>query len=199
MGSLKLYGVIAVAFLIFSACENDSKLGNNSNSVIPEHFVDVSDGKFTKNQDTIFYSGHLFSGYLVSINEHKDTLLKIGYLNGLLNGWTKKWYPNGRVMELRLYGDGKKEGIHRGWWENGEPKFSYHFLNDEFEGEITEWFVSGHLFRSFHYKNGHESGSQKMYWDNGTIRANYYIVNGEKFGLAGQKLCIIKNLTKDIK
>ena len=160
---------------------------------VPRKYYPVRDQAFSKVQDTLFYKGLRFSGYVFAINENQDTSIVMGFLNGLQEGTTRKWYPNKKLLEERFYIQGGKEGTHRGWWENGRPKFTYHFVNDEFEGPLTEWFSNGKLYRQFHYKNGHECGSEKMWWDNGTIRANYVIINGEKFGLFGQKLCTNKN------
>ena len=101
----------------------------------------------------------------------------------------KKWYPNGQLVESRIYIDGNKEGFHQGWWENGAKKFEYHFLNAEHDGELKEWMETGQPYRFFHYIKGYEEGSQKMWWSNGSIRANYVIKNGKRYGLLGLKIC----------
>jgi antitoxin component YwqK of YwqJK toxin-antitoxin module len=47
---------------------------------------------------------------------------------------------------------------HKGWWENGKPKYTYQFFNDEYQGEVQEWYFSGQLFKRFHYDKGQEEG-----------------------------------------
>ena len=162
---------------------------------IPTLFYDALDARFSKNQDAVLYNQRRFSGYVYGLFNKQDTAFEIGYLNGLQEGFTKRWYPNKQVMEERFYIQGGKEGIHKGWWEDGKPKFIYHFVNDEYEGLATDWFSTGKMYRQFNYKQGHEAGREKMWWEDGTIRANYVIINGEKFGLSGQKLCV-NSLTK---
>jgi len=197
----KIAFLLYLFILLFCSCENVNT-GNYAKKApgqVPQTYYSALDPAFSKVQDTLFYKGQRFSGYVFALNENKDTSLVMGFLNGLQEGYTRKWYPNKQLLEERFYIQGGKEGKHRGWWENGIPKFTYHFVNDEFEGPLTEWFSNGKLYRQFNYKNGHESGSEKMWWDNGTIRANYVIVNGEKFGLFGQKLCTNKNVKQELK
>ena len=95
-----------------------------------------------------------------------------------------------RPHEFLVYIDGKKEGNHKGWWENGKPKFNYNFLSGEHQGELTEWYNSGNMFRHFNYQMGYEEGAEKMWWENGEIRANYVVKTGKKYGLIGMKICV---------
>ena len=174
------------------SCINHSVDGQlKKPGIVPDLYYNAVDPLFRKSQDTLYLNEHLFSGYLYAMYNPTDTALIIGYLNGLQEGRTRKWYTNKQLCEERWYVQGGKEGVHRGWWEDGKPKFVYHFLNDEFEGLVTEWFNNGKLFRQFHYTKGYETGSQKMWWENGAIRANYVVTaDGQRFGLSGQKLCI---------
>uniref|UniRef100_UPI003751D279 toxin-antitoxin system YwqK family antitoxin n=1 Tax=Flavobacterium sp. TaxID=239 RepID=UPI003751D279 len=118
------------------------------------------------------------------------------YFNGLEEGTTKKWYANKQLAEKRLYVDGKKEGIHKGWWENGNKKFEFAVSNDEYTNEFKEWNSNGLLVKHFHYKNGQENGSQKLFYENGKVKANYVIINGKRYGLLGTKNC--KNVSDSI-
>jgi antitoxin component YwqK of YwqJK toxin-antitoxin module len=157
---------------------------------VPGVFYNMTDPAFIKIQDTVFYNSHPFSGYLFSLYRNKDTSSIIGYLNGLQEGSTRRWYPNKQLMEERFYVQGGKEGNQKGWWEDGKPQFIYHFVNDEYEGLVTEWFNTGKLYRQFHYEKGYETGSEKMWWADGTIRANYVVKDGQLYGLMGRKICI---------
>lgn len=161
---------------------------------IPAKYINEINSALSKNQDTVFYHKKPFTGHVFGLFAAGDTAFVVGYYHGLLEGITRKWYPNKQLMEERLYINNHKEGIHKGWWPDGKPKFIFEVSNDEYIGFYKEWFSNGHMARWFHYKNGQEEGSEKMWWDNGKIRANYIIINGEKFGLSGQKLCINKNL-----
>ena len=103
-----------------------------------------------------------------------------------------------------MYRQGKKIGIHKGYYENGNPKFEYHFIQGEHHGIAKEWYENGQDYKFFHYNMGYEEGSQKAWWENGVIRANYVVKNGRRYGLIGLKLCMnpensVKNLNSKIK
>ena len=41
------------------------------------------------------------------------------FTNGRQEGYTTTWYPDGKKETLRFYHNGEKEGVHYGWWDNG--------------------------------------------------------------------------------
>ena len=86
---------------------------------MPATYRLTTDANFSKIQDTLYYGATKFSGYAYELSEQRDTLLLAGYLDGLEEGSFKKWYPNRQLQQLRYYTAGKKNGIHTGWWENG--------------------------------------------------------------------------------
>jgi antitoxin component YwqK of YwqJK toxin-antitoxin module len=114
----------------------------------------------------------------------------------MLNGLSVKWYDNKQVMEYREYRSGKKNGIQRAFWSNGNKRFEFVAKNDAYDGELKEWSNKGHIFHLAHYSNGQEEGSQKMWYENGKIRANYVVVKGKRYGLLGTKNC--KNVSDRI-
>jgi antitoxin component YwqK of YwqJK toxin-antitoxin module len=101
----------------------------------------------------------------------------------------KKYYPNGRIMEIRHFVNGVKSGRQTAFWENGHKRFDFIAKDDAYEGELREWDVNGHLFHLAHFVNGQEDGVQKMYYENGKIRANYIVIKGRRYGLLGTKNC----------
>lgn len=161
---------------------------------IPNIFVEATNNKLSRNQDTVFYQNKYFSGRIYQLYPSvSDSTFVISYLNGLEEGLTQKWYANKQLAEERPYVNGKKEGEHRAWWPDGKPKFIFEVSNDEYIGELKEWYSSGQLAKEFHYVNGQEDGSQHMWWADGRIRANYVVRNGRKYGSIGIKLCLNPN------
>lgn len=155
----------------------------------PSVFHIADDVNFYFKQDTLYFKSEKYSGKQYYLYPTKDTVFVKSYLNGLLEGVQKQWYSNRILAEERLYVSNKKEGLHKGWWENGKPKYSYQFYNDELDGEVLEWYFSGQLFKKFHYRSGYEEGSERLWFEDGSVRANYVIKNGKKYGLIGIKLC----------
>ena len=66
-----------------------------------------------------------FSGIAYELSPALDTLRMISYKNGKKCGVEKKWYSNGQIKELRYYENGKKQGIHKGWWADGKNRFEW--------------------------------------------------------------------------
>ncbi len=147
----------------------------------------------------LFYNENLFSGTLIDYYKDNTIKLEIPYANGRKEGIARHFYENGEPKTVRVYSKGVKIGIHNGWWPDGARKFQYHFDTEgNYNGSVLEWYRSGQPFKIFNYKHGKESGKQQMYGPNGIIRANYEVINGERFGLIGLKKCykIKKDSTK---
>jgi antitoxin component YwqK of YwqJK toxin-antitoxin module len=163
--------------------------------IVPDIFTNFEDKGFTNHQDTLFLNDTKYNGIVYALYNTGDTAFLKSYYNGVEEGLQKKWYPNKKIAEIRLYHLGKKTGKHIGFWENGKSKFEFYFLNGEHQGVAKEWYQNGNPYRSFHYDKGYELGSQKMWWENGTIRANYVVKNNRRYGLIGLKLCMNQNDT----
>ena len=157
---------------------------------IPNLYINQLDTSLKFHQDTLFFQAKKFSGYVFHLYSNRDSLFVGSYWNGLEEGVHKKCYPNKQLAEHRNFHFGKKVGKHVGFWEDGKPKFEYHFLEGELQGVSNEWYQNGQSYKVMHYKKGYEEGSQKMWWDNGVIRANYVVKQGRRYGLIGLKLCM---------
>ena len=160
----------------------------------------VPSDKIVANADTLtlankegkfYHEGQTFTGMVFELDaSKKDTLSIAHYQNGLQHGVFKRFYANNNLFEKRVYHEGKKEGVHLGYWENGSLAFEYHLKNDIYHGTLKEWTKSGQLIKLFNYSNGHEKGSQQLWYDNGEIRSNYVVKNNRRYGLLGTKNCV---------
>jgi len=108
----------------------------------------------------------------------------------------KKYFPSGKIREIRYVRNGVRQGLQMAFWENGRKRFQYIAVNDAYEGELKEWAENGQLFHLAHYKNGQEDGVQKMWHTNGKIRSNFVIIRGRRYGLLGTKNC--KNVNEKL-
>ena len=184
---------------IFASCKQKIEQSKQPISLTNDTRVVVSSlsSELTKKNDTLFFRKNKMNGLLYSLNTTKtDTLFSENYINGILDGVSKKWYPNGQLMEVRIYKLGQKNGKQVAYFENGKVKFDFTAKLDQYEGELKEWNNDGNLIHFATYKNGQEEGTQKMWYDNGKIRANYVMVNGKRYGLLGTKNC--KNVSDSI-
>lgn len=173
---------ISLLFLLACSC-------NKPKETIPNRYLLRSSNRIAVKNEVVFLGDKKYNGFLLELSSSNDTLLVEGYMDGLLSGVCKKWYPNKQLKEERTYIGGKKNGKQIAYWENGNKRFEFIAKNDAYEGELKEYSSDGHLFHLGTYVNGQEEGPQKMWYNNGKIRANYVIIKGVRYGLLGTKNC----------
>ena len=151
----------------------------------------LSENKQLSTQNgVLIYNNTPFSGAVKTFDEVNQTNNITNYTEGKRDGEERKMFKNDSLAEYRFYKNGRKVGIHKSWFENGQQKFEYPYSqNGVYHGTLKEWYSNGQQVKEFNYVDGKESGTQKMWLSNGNIRANYTVVNGERFGLIGLKKC----------
>jgi antitoxin component YwqK of YwqJK toxin-antitoxin module len=171
-----------IAFVGLFACQTDSKRKAN--------YYDADKVKIQTSGGITYVNTTPLSGVVFSLNQKRDTVFVMPYLNGKEHGLAKHFHDNGQVKSLRYNKNGWKEGEHIGWFESGRKQFEYHFKNDMFEGNQKEWLADGMLYSDLNYEKGMESGSQRVWYRNGKIKTNYIIKNNRRYGLLGTKNCV---------
>ncbi|OGU01527.1 MAG: hypothetical protein A2W29_06900 [Gemmatimonadetes bacterium RBG_16_66_8] len=101
----------------------------------------------------------------------------------------RTWYPNGQLRDARSYRGAFEHGVHRGWWEDGTPRFEATYVNGRREGVMRQWNRAGMLFHLAHYRDGAEHGTQQMWNEDGSLRANYVVRDGRRYGYMGAVGC----------
>lgn len=177
---------IFLFFLLACSCK---ELKEKNIQEIPKKYVLKSFEKISVKNDMVFLNDKKYAGFLYELGPNKDTILIEGYIDGLLSGVCRKWFPNGQLMEERHYLNGQKNGKQVSFWQNGNKRFEFMAKNDAYEGELKEYSKNGYLFHLANYVNGQEEGIQKMWYENGKIRANFVIKKGKRYGLLGTKNC----------
>lgn len=180
--------ITLTSITLLCICCRDS-VSFNAPTQSPLRVFLMHDSLFQWKQDTLLYRGSYFTGITYSLHSSGDTSVIGTYVKGQLDGWNRKWFTDGQLMEERFYRKGKKEGLHKGYWENHKPRFEYAFVDGEHHGSFSEWYQNGQLFKQMNFVNGYEEGSQRLWWENGSVRANYVVKNGRRYGLIGLKLC----------
>ncbi len=151
--------------------------------------LDIKAKNLSLTNGIMLYKDKPYTGVLYSKND-TITLYRVSYLKGIKHGKEERFYFDGLPASQRFYTNGKKVGVHKGWWSNQQPKFITHFDN---AGNLTstqrEWLSNGMLIKELHFANGNEKGWQKSWDINGKIKSNYVVINGERFGLIGYNKC----------
>ena len=165
---------------------------------IPHIKKNSKDDRFKLNNGVLLFDKKPYSG-IVEDYYSREKLKSISkYYLGKRQGIFKGWYTNGNKWFERFYANGLKIGIHVGWFDNGKSMFEYHFnTKGEYNGKVSEWYKNGKILKEFHFKDGKEEGSQKMWRSNGKIKANFVTKKGERFGLIGLKKCFSINKTNE--
>ncbi len=84
---------------------------------------------------------------------HIKTKLQISernYKEGKKEGIQKNWYENGQIMYESNYKKGKKEGIQKGWYDNGQLWYEFNYK----EGKQQYWYFNEQIWYEENYKEG---------------------------------------------
>jgi len=83
---------------------------------------------------------------------------------------------------LNQFKDGKKEGLWRDHYQNGQVKSEGIFVFDSKEGHHKEWGENGILTSETFYINGKENGLVTWYHEKGHIAGQGKMIDGIRFG-----------------
>ncbi|TGN19989.1 toxin-antitoxin system YwqK family antitoxin [Leptospira idonii] len=150
--------------------------------------IQSTDPKISYAGEYLLYEAHPFTGILVTDLPSVSIKRESSYKNGLLNGEELDLYANGVTASQRLYEDGKKVGIHKGYFPDQKPRFLYSYKDNSFHGEYWEWYNSGKVYTYAFYENGNAK-VRKVWRENGDIYINYVFSLGKAYGYPGAKLC----------
>lgn len=158
---------------------------------IPVNIQNKSSLLYQNSTSEWFYNGDLFSGFIVDYYEDNSLKLKMSISQGKRHNKTEKWFPNGELMEVSNYDNGKLNGEKKVWAQNSEHTLisQFYFRSGKAHGEQVKWYSSGEIYKIMNYEEGIESGIQKAYRKNGALYANYEARNGRIYGLKKSKLC----------
>ncbi|NJM93525.1 MAG: toxin-antitoxin system YwqK family antitoxin [Cytophagales bacterium] len=102
----------------------------------------------------LFFDGIPFTGQLLEEYANGSVKEKILYKNGLRTSTSYRYYESGQLFSIRTWKEGKKHGVHRGFFPNGSQRFLYSFEQGMSTGNHKEWYKSGQLASDMNYQNG---------------------------------------------
>ena len=158
---------------------------------IPEKMAHADTLKLIQKGKIKYYKDRPYTGGVFNLDSLSgDTLFIENYRKGSKHGNFKKFYAHNQLFEKRSYIKGRKEGVHLGYWDNGNLAYEYHLKNDVYHGSLRAWNSAGQIIKWLNYDLGQEFGRQRLWYDNGAIRTNYVIKNNRRYGLLGTKNCV---------
>jgi len=138
----------------------------------------------------LYFDGTPYSGYIIEESESGSLLSKVNWKQGKRHGSYRTWYSNGQKSEERQYFEGRKNGLHMGWFADGSPRFILNFRNGVYHGNCREWHANGQLYTDCNFDEGAEIGSQQSWRFDGKAVANYVVKDGHRYGVVGSKTCL---------
>ncbi|MEA3478710.1 MAG: hypothetical protein U9R60_11060 [Bacteroidota bacterium] len=121
--------------------------------------VDERPFRLADNGDTVFQV----------LNKNGDLITEETVKNGMKNGPSWTYYPDGKVKEKIPYKDGKKNGTAEWYFQNGKLYQSTPYENDLIHGVRTKYFEDGSLSAQIPYEIGQPLLGTLEYNRNGEI------------------------------
>ena len=149
-------------------------------------------------EDKKFFEDKPFSGIL--IREFKDGSIRteVEFKDGEVSGFAKEYYNNGFLKEeLTMIKDGKREGTHTIYFENGRPEEIVEYVNDEPDGNKSEFYESGAI-RSIEKRVSEDKIEFVSYWQTGNIYAEGFKNNKGKWNGTFKRYSEEGNMIKQI-
>ena len=97
-----------------------------------------------------------YTGVLENYNEKGVVDARAEFKNGVMDGYSKLYYPSGKLLSEVNFKNDKEEGLMKAYYENGK-----------LQGEAT-------------YKNGQLDGVAKLYDENGKVVEEATFKNGKQ-------------------
>ena len=124
----------------------------------------------------------IVENYKVPPISEGDSVLegKIPFKNGVMEGYSKLYYPSGKLASVATFKNGKVEGIQKDYYENGKIKREISHKNGLVDGVSKLYYPTGKLMLEENYKNDQLDGIVKRYDESGKIISEEFYKNGNK-------------------
>ena len=94
---------------------------------------------------------------------------QITFKNGKRDGAHIRYYDNGQLWFKGNNKNGERDGASVSYWDNGQLKSKGDLKNGEEEGAWVSYYENGELFSKGNWKNGNREGAFVAYYKDGTV------------------------------
>jgi antitoxin component YwqK of YwqJK toxin-antitoxin module len=106
------------------------------------------------------------------------------YEEGKKIGVWKTYYPNGNIKSEITYTNNRPKGYAKMYYENGKMQEEGIWENNRWVGDYKAYHSNGQLFYDFAYNNtGKREGQQKYYYENGQMMMKGEMKDGKEAGV----------------
>ena len=113
--------------------------------------------------------------------------LEVFIMNGKKEGIYRKYYENGQLCEEVNYIDDKMNGIYKRYHENGQLWIEVNYIDNEKNGIYKSYYENGQLWLEVNYIDDKENGIYKLYYQDGKLFEEVNYIDGE----IKKNICII--------
>lgn len=158
---------------------------------IPAHEVPYVELSIDKKQGIWSLDNEPFSGHAIQLYPNGEVEANISFYRGKKQGISKTYYLDGNLRGITPYHKNLVHGEVKNWFgTEGHPLLAVrNYYMGKPHGEYKKWYKSGQIFKSMNYEMGKELGMQKAFNENGSLYANYEVRNGRSYGLKRSMLC----------
>ena len=117
------------------------------------------------------------SGQILTIEYFNTSLMKVRLMK------METYYSNGQIQILDTYQNGKKNGDHLEYYDNGKLKKKGQFIEGDASGLWNTFYSNGKIERMFYANKNGMHGSINEWYENGEKKINGVYNNGVKDGV----------------
>ncbi|NQU32149.1 MAG: hypothetical protein HQ521_02845 [Bacteroidetes bacterium] len=140
-----------------------------------------------KQNGEFYYQGHAPNGNIITNGRYS--------ISGGKKGKWKYYTDNNLLTSTDNNNEGMLEGVSTSYYPNGEVMSLAPYKNDTLSGYYSEFYSNGQLQEQGWYKNGVKEGDWVSYYHDGTIESKNYYTNGKLYGFS-EKFAVDGKLTR---
>lgn len=134
------------------------------------HEVFISENEL---QNDIFYYEDEIKPYtgvcLTQFKNAEGIKAKRTYKEGIMNGITMIYYPDGTLNKKGMYKNGEYHGKWEGWFQDGTKSFEINHSEGKLDGEYITYYANGEIKEKGTYKANSKSGSWQYFDKRGNL------------------------------
>lgn len=133
------------------------------------------DGRLVLRLDT----NQVFSGWLVEQHADGTPRSRSRIVEGLLDGVSEGWYPNGQIQVREYFSGGVADGSRVKWHANGATQSVASVAQGKLQGRFLRWHDDGSLAEEMTLVDGQPEGITRAYYPSGFVKAEARLKAGE--------------------
>lgn len=123
-----------------------------------------------------------FSGLMVESYPSGARQSRSQFANGLLNGISEGWHPNGQLDVRENFKAGFSHGLRVKWYATGAKLSEAMIWEGKLNGTFQRWHENGMLAERIEMKKGNVDGLSEAYYPSGFLKARVRLVAGKPVG-----------------